>query len=46
MNVRYSHTALRELDEIFAYIYERNQTAAVRVVERIERVASLNWSSE
>jgi plasmid stabilization system protein ParE len=41
MNVRYSHTALRELDEIFAYINERNQTAAVRVVERIERVASL-----
>jgi len=25
MKVRYSETALRELDEIFAYIFERNR---------------------
>jgi plasmid stabilization system protein ParE len=32
---------LRELDEIFAYVYERNPYAAVAVVDRIERLASL-----
>ena len=41
MKVRYSETALRELDEIFAYIYERNRSAAVAVVDRIERLSSL-----
>ena len=41
MNVRYSKAALRELDEIFAYIHERNRTAAAAVVERIERLAAL-----
>jgi plasmid stabilization system protein ParE len=41
MKVRYSETALRELDEIFAYIYERNRSAAVAVVDRIERLGSL-----
>jgi len=41
MNVRYSEAALRELDQIFAYIYERNRSAAIAVVDRIERLASL-----
>jgi toxin ParE1/3/4 len=41
MKLRYSETALHELDEIFAYIYERNRSAAVAVVNRIERLASL-----
>ncbi|MGA7487972.1 MAG: type II toxin-antitoxin system RelE/ParE family toxin [Xanthobacteraceae bacterium] len=41
MKVRYSKTALRELDEIFAYIHERNRSAAAAVVDRIERLGSL-----
>lgn len=41
MKVRYSETALRELDEIFAYIYERNRSAAAAVVDRVDRVAAL-----
>jgi plasmid stabilization system protein ParE len=41
MRVRYSETALRELDEIFAYLYERNRSAAAAVVERIERLGTL-----
>ena len=41
MKVRYSETALRELHEIFAYIYERNRSAAVAVLDRIERLSSL-----
>jgi plasmid stabilization system protein ParE len=45
MKVRYSETALRELDEIFAYIYERNSSAAVAVIDRIERLAlrQISW---
>ena len=41
MKLRYSETALHELDEIFSYIHERNRSAAVAVVNRIERLASL-----
>ena len=41
MKLRYSETALHEVDEIFAYIYERNRSAAAAVVDRIERLASL-----
>ena len=41
MKVRYSETALRELDEIFVYIHERNRSAAVTVVDRIRRLTSL-----
>jgi hypothetical protein len=41
MKVRYSETALSELDEIFAYIHEHNPSAAAAVVDRIERLASL-----
>jgi plasmid stabilization system protein ParE len=41
MKLRYSETALRELDEIFAYIHDRNRSAAAAVVDCIERLASL-----
>jgi toxin ParE1/3/4 len=41
MKVRYSETALRELSDIFAYIYERNPSAAAAIVDRIERVVLL-----
>jgi len=41
MKVRYSETALGELDELFAYIFERDRSAAAAVVERVERLAAL-----
>jgi plasmid stabilization system protein ParE len=41
MKVTYSDTALRELNEIFAYIHERNRNAATAVVDHIERLTSL-----
>jgi len=41
MRLRYSETALRELNEIFAYLYERDRSAASAVVDRIERLGSL-----
>ena len=41
MKVRYAETALRELDEIFAHISERNPPAAVAVLARIEGLAEL-----
>jgi plasmid stabilization system protein ParE len=41
MKVRFSETALRETDEIFAYLYERNPSAAAAVVDRVNRVAAL-----
>jgi plasmid stabilization system protein ParE len=41
MKVRYSRAALQELSEIFAYIHERNQSAARAVADRIERLCSL-----
>jgi toxin ParE1/3/4 len=41
MKVRYSETALRELDEIFAYIFERNRSAAAPVIDRLERLGAL-----
>jgi toxin ParE1/3/4 len=41
MKLRYSETALRELDDIFAYIHARNRSAAAAVVDRIEGLASL-----
>ena len=37
MKVRYSETALAEINEIFAYISEQNAPAAKRVMARIER---------
>lgn len=41
MKLRWSETALSELDGIFSYIYENNRSAAVAVVERIEGLAAL-----
>ena len=37
MQVRYTETALIEINEIFAYISEHTASAAKRVVARIER---------
>jgi plasmid stabilization system protein ParE len=41
MKVRWSETALAQLDDVFSYIYERNRTAAVSVAKRIEDLAAL-----
>ena len=41
MKARWSETALVEIENIFAYIHERNRTAATAVVERIEALISL-----
>jgi toxin ParE1/3/4 len=41
MNVRWSETALAQLDDIFLYIYERNRSAALSVAKRIEDLAAL-----
>jgi toxin ParE1/3/4 len=41
MKLRYSRGALADLEEIFSYIARDNPWAAARLVERIERVASL-----
>ncbi len=40
MKVRWSKTALIELDDIFLYISERNRTAAKSVVRRIEALVA------
>jgi toxin ParE1/3/4 len=36
MKVRYTATALRELDELLAYIADRNTTAAASIRARVE----------
>ena len=36
MRVRYTDTALRELDDIFAYIAKNNRAAAASVAGRVE----------
>jgi toxin ParE1/3/4 len=41
MKVRWSQTALAQLDDIFLYIYERNRPAALSVTKRVEELASL-----
>jgi toxin ParE1/3/4 len=41
MKVRWSQTALAQLDDIFLYIYERNRSAAISVTERVEELALL-----
>ena len=41
MKVRWSETALAEIDEIFSYIYEYNRSAASSVVDRIENLTKL-----
>jgi toxin ParE1/3/4 len=38
MRVRYTETALREVDEIFAYIVNHNVVAAAAIVERVEEL--------
>jgi plasmid stabilization system protein ParE len=41
MKVRWSETALAQLDDIFFYIYERNRSAALSVAKRIEDLAAM-----
>ena len=40
MRVRYTATALREIESILGYLAERNPTAATAVGARIEQVAA------
>jgi plasmid stabilization system protein ParE len=46
MKVRWSQTALAQLDDIFLYIYERNRSAALSVTNRVEELASLLGTDE
>ena len=41
MKVRWSESALADIKDIFAYIHERNRSAAAAVVERIESIVAL-----
>lgn len=41
MRVRWSESALSDLEDIFSYIHEHNRTAAAAVIERIKAVAGL-----
>jgi plasmid stabilization system protein ParE len=41
MKVRWSETALAQLDDIFFYVYERNRSAALSVAKRIEDLAAM-----
>jgi toxin ParE1/3/4 len=41
MRLRWSETALAEIEDIFSYIYQNNRLAATAVVERIEGLAAL-----
>lgn len=41
MRLRYGRGALRDLDEIFAYVAGDNPVAAARLVSRIESIATL-----
>ena len=41
MKIRWSETALSELDDIFSYIQRNNRLAAIAVVERIEALTAL-----
>jgi len=41
MKIRWSETALSELDDIFSYIQQNNRPAAIAVVERIEALTAL-----
>jgi toxin ParE1/3/4 len=40
MKLRYERGALRDLEEIFAYIAQDNRQAAARLVDRIEQAAA------
>jgi plasmid stabilization system protein ParE len=41
MRVRWSETALAEVEAIFSFIYERNHSAATSVVQRVEELTAL-----
>ena len=41
MKIRWSETALSELDDIFSYIRQNNRSAAIAVVQRIEALTAL-----
>ncbi len=41
MRVRWSESALADIRNVFEYIHERNRSAAVAVVERIEAMVGL-----
>jgi len=41
MKVRYTATALAEIDQIFSYIAEHSRSAAISVRERIERTVEV-----
>jgi toxin ParE1/3/4 len=41
MRVRWSETALNEIDDIFSYIFEHSRSAASAVVRRIEELSAL-----
>jgi plasmid stabilization system protein ParE len=41
MRVRWSESALSDIDDVFSYIHEHNRTAAAAVVDRIKAVAGL-----
>jgi toxin ParE1/3/4 len=41
MKVRWSETALTEIENIFSYIYESNRSAAAAVVDRIEGLVAV-----
>ena len=47
MKVRYTETAIAEVEQLFSYIAERDRSAAIAVRERIERtVAALGETPE
>ena len=41
MKVRWSETAIAQLDDIFLYIYQRNRSAARSVAKRVEDLSAL-----
>jgi len=41
MKVRYTETALAEIDQIFSYIAEHSRSAAISVRERIEQTVEI-----
>jgi len=41
MKVRFTATALIEIDDIFAYLAARNAKAAATLIERVEKTVAL-----
>ncbi|MDT3684545.1 MAG: type II toxin-antitoxin system RelE/ParE family toxin [Pseudorhodoplanes sp.] len=41
MKVRYTDTALRELADVFSYLFDRNPAAAKAVAARVKEIAAL-----